>query len=302
MRLARLLAWLISGAVLAGAAGGAAAADRLIDIADAGQPPVRLFVSDKGSGPALVLLHGLGSSTYAWRALLPALAQRHRVIAIDLKGHGRSDKPDDGRYAAEDHAAAVARVLARLGITRVTLVGHSFGGVVAAKLALGWGARPSGLVRKLVLLDAPLLPQLMPVSADIVRSPLLPELLMTVLPPELLVRAAVSHDDDNLATASAEEIEAYARPFYDRGATAAYLATARSFIAANRTSLAPELAGMRTPTLLIWCRRDTIVPLSTGIELERTLPNARLVVLDRCEHDPHEEQAQETLRLLRPRD
>jgi pimeloyl-ACP methyl ester carboxylesterase len=71
-----------------------------------------------------------------WRRLLPVVARGQRVIAIDLKGFGRSDKPVDRRYRIEEHAALVRAVIAKLGLRDVTLVGYSFGGAVALLLAV----------------------------------------------------------------------------------------------------------------------------------------------------------------------
>ncbi|MGA9443489.1 MAG: alpha/beta fold hydrolase, partial [Methyloceanibacter sp.] len=84
----------------------------------------------------LVMLHGFGASGYTFRRIVPALARRYRVITLDLKGHGRSDKPFDENYSPHDHAVLVYWFLRAYGLNRVTLVGHSYGGQVALNLAL----------------------------------------------------------------------------------------------------------------------------------------------------------------------
>ena len=96
-----------------------------------------LYVRQDGaaSAPAVVLIHGLGSSTAAWDAVTPALARSHRVIRIDLLGHGRSAKPGGDRYSTLDQARIVGDVLAELGVRRAVVVGHSTGGYVAVALA-----------------------------------------------------------------------------------------------------------------------------------------------------------------------
>src|SRR5215470_13685184 len=80
-----------------------------------------------GSGPALLLLHGIGDSSESWAPLIPALARRHRVIAPDLLGHGASDKPR-ADYAVPSYANGMRDLLDVLGVDRVTVVGHSLGG------------------------------------------------------------------------------------------------------------------------------------------------------------------------------
>ncbi|MFF5710551.1 alpha/beta fold hydrolase [Streptomyces sp. NPDC012756] len=85
--------------------------------------------------PALLLLHGSASSTRSWDPMVPLLTGSHRVIRIDLLGHGRSAKPDDRSYAVPDQASRVGAALERLGVERAAVVGHSSGGVVATALA-----------------------------------------------------------------------------------------------------------------------------------------------------------------------
>ncbi|CAL9336106.1 Tropinesterase [Streptomyces sp. enrichment culture] len=99
--------------------------------------------------PALLLIHGSASSTRSWDPMVPLLTGSHRVIRIDLLGHGRSAKPVDRSYAIPDQARRAGAVLDRLGVERAVLVGHSSGGVVATALA---EQRP-GLVAALALIN-----------------------------------------------------------------------------------------------------------------------------------------------------
>ncbi|RDI68849.1 alpha/beta fold hydrolase [Nocardia pseudobrasiliensis] len=101
------------------------------------------------SAPALLLIHGSASSTRSWDALTPLLTEAHRVIRIDLLGHGRSAKPAEGDYAISAQARRVERVLERLGVEHVVAVGHSSGGVVATALA----ERRPDLVTAIVLVN-----------------------------------------------------------------------------------------------------------------------------------------------------
>ncbi|MFB6840548.1 alpha/beta fold hydrolase [Streptomyces sp. NPDC056361] len=99
--------------------------------------------------PALLLIHGSASSTRSWDPLVPLLTGSHRVIRLDLLGHGRSAKPADSSYAIPDQARRAGAVLDRLGIAHALVVGHSSGGTVATSLA---EQRPD-LVTSLALLD-----------------------------------------------------------------------------------------------------------------------------------------------------
>ncbi len=96
-----------------------------------------LYVRQDGppAAPAVVLIHGLGSSTAAWDAITPALARSYRVIRVDLLGHGRSAKPAGDAYSIPNQARLVGDVLTSLGVTHAVVVGHSTGGYVATALA-----------------------------------------------------------------------------------------------------------------------------------------------------------------------
>ncbi|MEV0233044.1 alpha/beta hydrolase [Nonomuraea sp. NPDC050786] len=85
--------------------------------------------------PALLLIHGTAASANSWYALVPLLTQSHRVIRVDLLGHGRSAEPADGSYAIPDQARRVGEALDRLGVKQAIAVGHSSGGMVATALA-----------------------------------------------------------------------------------------------------------------------------------------------------------------------
>ena len=100
--------------------------------------------------PALVLLHGFDASIHWWRPSVPALARQHRVVSIDLLGHGGSAKPRDG-YSMRNQARLVAQAMRRLGVREAIVAGHSMGGNVAVALAESDPRR----VRGIVLVDSP---------------------------------------------------------------------------------------------------------------------------------------------------
>jgi pimeloyl-ACP methyl ester carboxylesterase len=104
-----------------------------------------------GSGPPLVLVHGIGSSGSTWDSLIPALRQHFSPITLDLRGHGDSGKPESG-FLFDDYVNDLDGVLAALGLEHPLLVGHSFGGLVT----LGWAARHPDRAMGIVLVDSPL--------------------------------------------------------------------------------------------------------------------------------------------------
>ncbi len=104
-----------------------------------------------GSGPPVVLVHGISSSGSTWESLIPALSQRFSPITLDLRGHGESGKPDRG-FLHDDYVDDLDGVLTALDIDHPLLIGHSFGGLVS----LGWAARHPDRAAGLIVVDSPL--------------------------------------------------------------------------------------------------------------------------------------------------
>jgi pimeloyl-ACP methyl ester carboxylesterase len=117
-------------------------------IVETGVVPANVKV--EGEGPALVLIHGFGAALDWWDEIAPELAKTHRVIRLELIGHGGTEAPASG-YAIERQAALVASVLDKLGVDKVTVIGHSVGGEVATAFLEANPAR----IERMVLIDTP---------------------------------------------------------------------------------------------------------------------------------------------------
>ncbi len=112
---------------------------------------VTLHYIEKGSGPAIVMIHGFGGQTFSFRYQLQEFSRDHRCVAIDLKGFGYSERPEGGDYSLEEQARLVLRAMDALGIDAAVLIGHSMGGEVVARAA----AMAPERVEKLILVAAP---------------------------------------------------------------------------------------------------------------------------------------------------
>ncbi len=112
-------------------------------------PPVDLACRDEGDGPTIVLLHGIGGNRTVWNSVLPGLAREHRVLALDLRGHGKSPSPPDSRYTFLELEQDIARSLDQKGVSSAHMVGFSGG----ALLALRWALDRPGRTRSLVMVS-----------------------------------------------------------------------------------------------------------------------------------------------------
>lgn len=261
--------------------------------------PVSLFYEDKGEGPPVLLIHGFGASTYTWRQIAPELAQNHRVIAVDMKGFGQSDKPFDENYSVFDQAELLTQLILNLDLRDLTVVGHSFGGGVALVLVLDEAERLKGRITKLVLLDSIAYPQDIPMFFRMLDMPVFSHVGVRMVPAAIQTRIALQIaylDNDKIED---EEVETYAAPLRTAAGKHAIIHSARQIVPEGIEELSRRYKSIEQPTLILWCDHDRIVPLDVGLKLRRTLPNASLKLVEECGHMPHEEQPEKTLGLLR---
>jgi pimeloyl-ACP methyl ester carboxylesterase len=268
-----------------------------IAVSAPGQDPVQLYVEEYGKGRPVLLLHGLGASTYTWRNLIPSLAQKHRVIALDLKGFGRSEKPLDRAYSPRDHTALVAAFIRQRRLQNLTLMGHSLGGAVALLVTLDLNRTDRSRIRDLVLMSPPAYNQTSTEFVNFMQAPVLPYAALALIPPELSIW--LSLDSEQARNISSDDIKAYAAPFYDPAAHHALISTARQIVPPDIDRITATYPSIRQRTLIVWCDGDTTVPLATGRQLAEALPNAKLQVLEGCGHAPQHDSPRAVWNLLR---
>ncbi|HYB99842.1 MAG TPA: alpha/beta hydrolase [Candidatus Limnocylindrales bacterium] len=239
-----------------------------------------LNVLDTGSGPPIVLVHGLPSSAYDWAGLPMKLAALgHRVLVYDRVGYGYSTRAPDApdRYTYQSNANDLVRLLDVLGIPRATLVGWSYGGAVVEMVAQTWPDRVTHLI--LVAAVGPKQPQReQDLLERISESPLAVPLFRWVgsVPP--LSRAVVA---EQVAEAFSPQRPPIGWADYTR-TMMSLPGTLESFVLEDRRSapamLEPEK--ITAPTLVIHGRGDKLVPLEVGQDLETRIPDARLFILE----------------------
>jgi pimeloyl-ACP methyl ester carboxylesterase len=247
------------------------------------------------SAPPLLLIHGFASSNLVWsKVLLPLAEGGFRVIAPDLLGYGFSGKPRQMDYTIASQAKMVIGLLGQLGIARVFLIGSSYGGAVAATIALD---HPE-LVEKLVLVGA--VTNNKPTRYLLMRlfgSPIIGDILSPlVVGSRRLLRMRMKRVYDRHAWEMDEKrVQARHLPLATRGTHRAIIRTVRRWDA-ERISRDAHL--LTQPTLIVWGDKDREVPLADGERLQQEIPNSRLFVFRECGHLPHEEYPAEFTELV----
>ncbi|GAA4931786.1 pimeloyl-ACP methyl ester carboxylesterase [Actinomycetospora succinea] len=254
-----------------------------------------------GSGPVLLLIHGIGDDSSTWGPLLDDLARDHTVLAPDLLGHGGSDKPR-GDYSVAAYANGMRDLLGVLDIDRATLVGHSLGGGVAMQFAYQYPERTERIVL---------------VGAGGVSRSVSPALRAASLPGAQLVLGMLGMPGVRAPTEAAmwaltrldhplgrdaEDLVRIVDALPDATSRSAFLRTLRAVVdwrgqVVTMLDRCYLTAGM--PTLLLWGADDMIVPVEHARVAHEAMPGSRLEVFDGAGHFPFHTHADAVLAALR---
>jgi len=260
----------------------------------------RISTLTMGSGPDVLLLHGLGGTRASLFETAGALSGRYRVHAPDLPGFGSSSKPALGAYNSRWFAEIMLGLMDELGIESAHVVGNSMGGRVALEMGLSAPQRVDSLG-----LLCPAVAWIKRGLHPIVRL-LRPEFGLL---PHGFRRSVVAsqfwsifHDRDAVDPAVGElMVDEFRRIYHSAGGRYAFLASARNiYLEApfGESGFYPRLAGLTSPALFIWGEHDRLVPAAFSRYVGRWLPDAQQVTLRDCGHVPQVERPEETNGLL----
>ncbi len=253
-----------------------------------------------GSGPVVVLIHGMAGSSTTWEPILDQLAEHCTVLAPDLLGHGDSAKPR-GDYSLGAHASSIRDLMMALGHERATIVGQSFGGGVAMQFAYQYPDR----CERLVLVASGGLGQEV---ALLLRALTLPG-VEHLLPIACNTRVRGAGDAvtgwlDRFGLRPVPVVAEMWRSFAslsDGETREAFTHTLRAVVdrhgqrvnASDRLYLAAAV-----PTLIVWGDRDPIIPLAHGVTAHDAIPGSRLEIFEGVGHYPHCEQPERFVEVL----
>lgn len=257
---------------------------------------VRWQVERHGRGTPLLLVHGTGASSHSWRDVVPPLAPDHRVLVVDLPGHGRSSALPGARQSLPGMAAALAELLDREGWPDGAIgVGHSAGVAILARLALDQPRRFAGLVGFNAALTplAGWLRWMTPAARLLAAAPGVPQLAAWRARDPHAVRRLI---DGTGSTLDADAAARYAQLLRDPAHVAGALAMMANW---NLDRLHAELPRLRLPLLLVVGGHDRTVPPAQSQRLAERLPNARLHALPGLGHLAHEEAPAAAAALVR---
>ena len=256
---------------------------------------VRVRYVEAGEGTPLVLVHGLSSSKVAWLANIGALAERHRVYAIDLPGHGDSEKFDIN-YDSAFVVGMMREFIEGLGHERVAMAGVSLGGGVSLFTALEYPE----MVSKLVLCGSGALGSDIAMAIRLAALPLVGEFMLGGLLDSVGTMSRKCFYDKELATS--ELIEELRRTNSLPGARDAALTIIRKYISVWGVRppyiVTSRLNELGIPTMVCWGADDEIIPVRHAHRAAQMIPGAELHVFEKCGHWSQMERAEEFNRLM----
>ena len=250
-------------------------------------------IVEMGQGPAVVLLHGLGGSIYDWRHLLRPLARSNRVLAIDLLGAGESEIPEKEDFSIAAQARRVKGILDSVGLAKPSVVGNSYGGGIALRLAQDWPER----VDRLVLINSVCYPEDIPSYVALAKAPCA-ECVAEVLPLGRITRWVLRNSYRTVERLTDTELDTYILELRAPGRRGAIVRVIRDLVPPDTTEFEARLRTLRTPTLLLWGIADLTIPVRLGRRLVRELPDAELIEID-AGHVPNQERPEEVLAQIR---
>jgi pimeloyl-ACP methyl ester carboxylesterase len=259
----------------------------------------RVAYRDAGSGETLLLIHGMAGSSATWRAVIPELSKKYRVVAPDLLGHGESAKPR-GDYSLGAFAAWLRDLLDELGIRRATVIGQSLGGGVAMQFTY----QHRDYCQRLVLIGSGGLGPDLNWILRILSAPGA-ELVLPVVAPQPVLNLGNKLGSwltsAGIRSPRAGEMWSAYCSLSDRPTRQAFLRTLRSVVDYRGqavSALGKIHVSHGLPTLLIWGEEDRIIPVAHGYAAHEAVPGSRLEVLPGVGHFPHVESPAAVVEIL----
>ena len=246
---------------------------------------IRMHFAERGdpSGEPIILLHGYSDSWFSFSRVMPLLSTRYHVVAVDLRGHGRSDQPESG-YTMRELAADVLAFMDARGIQRATIAGHSMGSFVAQQVAL---AKPDR-VSRLILIGSATgvghLPNMVQLRDEVLGLP-------DPIPVDFIRAFQLSTIHVPVPSDFLEEVIRESRRLSRRVWRA-------GIEGMHATPVATKLAGVGAPALLIRGDRDSVFPRSELLALVALLSRSTVVEYPETGHAPHWERPERFVRDL----
>lgn len=248
---------------------------------------IRAYYEESGKGEPICLLHGFSASTYTWRKIIPILSRNFHVFALDLKGFGKSDKPDDGDYSIWSFVDWVKEFFESVGIKHTNLAGHSLGGRIGLLLAASYPDK----IKKLVLINpAVYRPQRQPFFIRFARNQFISEYIMRSCLARYFVKQGLKKVYFNPSLIIKEDVDNYLEPLRTHAGRRGICSVARAIYDEDTKVTILNYRKVSCPVLLIWGEEDEIFSIEMLNRFKKEICNIEVNLVSECGHAPQEEK------------
>ena len=246
---------------------------------------------EKKDSIPIVLIHGTGSSLHTYDHWTRNLVKNHRVIRMDLPGHGLTGPFPNRNYSIGDYIDFIKCFLDEIGVKKCVLAGNSLGGNIAWRFTLKY----FDIVNKLILIDAagyPIKSKSTPLAFEIAQIPIIQN-LFTYITPRTVAKVSVENVYKDKAKVTEELVDRYFELTLRKGNRQAFV---DRFKVKTDTVSYKKIKLINQRTLILWGGNDELIPLSMAYQFHNDLPNGILVILKNTGHVPMEESPSESLK------
>ncbi len=254
---------------------------------------IHTCIAGNPSHPPLVLLHGWPASHLLWRNIIPALSDQFYVIAPDLPGHGYSDKPVDCRYDLDFFKEFILDFMDTMSLETTSLVAHDLGGMAG----LSFAARHPDRLDKFIIMNTCPYPDVslrLRLSLFALRQPALAGLLLTPFIFKQLLKTGI-HNHDLITP---ELISCFRTPWLDDGAGKKAFSKTIGAPLDQMAESVDKIKEIKTPTLILWGKKDIFFPFAIARRLHQDLENSTLVGIENSAHFCQEEEPEFIARAI----
>ena len=243
----------------------------------------------------VLMLHGFPTAAYLWRNIVPKVAATHRVIALDLPGYGKSDKPLSPSYSFNFYGKTISDFLSALNIKQVNLVVHDLGGPVG----LHWAVRNPIAIKSLVFMNTLVYPEFswaVIAFGLALKTPLVKDWVTSAKGIAWAMRFGVQHKKRIVG----ELVEQYQSPFVEQSARQALIKSATYLSLKGFKEIETKLSSFTVPVRVIYGENDRILPNvgKTMQRIKKDLPQTVITALPNCGHFLQEDEPEKISTLL----
>lgn len=244
----------------------------------------------------LLLLHGFLLSTESWDFILGKFdSTKFRMICVDILGFGFSDKPLNSDYSIERQSKLIQSFLTKLHVDTLTIISHSYGGVIALYLTYLSLIEENNLkIKKEILIDVPAFSGIKPKFINVLKNDFLSFLSLKILPEKVLAKYILKTTFFDYPKAKNSHLDRYTFFLRKKNIDEAIVQMAKQLLPKKINDLMNSYKLIDFPVLIIWGNNDNLIKIENGKRLHNEVKTSKLVIIPNCGHVPHEECPDET--------